>query len=388
MRDGDTRESPPVTAKRIGRRTVIGLVGLSLMNGMSLSTVPLTNAAWMQELGLGAETIGILLTVQILIGAAVGIILSNRLHRLDPRRWGMGAGILLLVTSLGLAFSREQAALAAGMVASGLALGALTAASSAAIAAADRVERTAAIVTLVVTLIVAVLTLPLAQLVGAGAARGLFLGQAVIVIFSLALTAFNPGRRIDAAPPPSLGLMRTIRSPLVFSFIAQGVGSTGIWAFTPRIGAGLGLSARTVGEIIAGATLAGIAGAATAAAIARPRRVVVLAVGGVTLFGVATTAIPLAPSATVFVLAMVGQAFFFVFSTPYLTAIGVNLDRSGGLVAASQSWSNLVSAAAPALAGFLLAAQGPASLAWLSAGAAVLAVASLLLAARAQASDR
>ena len=290
---------------------------------------------------------------------------------------------LLLAASEELAFAREQEALFAGMVATGLALGVLTAAAAAAIAAADRVERTSAIVTLAVTLVVAALTLPLAQLTGAGATRGLFLGQALIVVFSLALTAFLPGRRVDVEPLPSVGLTAAIRSPLVFSFVAQGVGSTGIWAFTLRIGAGLGLSAGAVGEIIAGASLAGIVGAAAAAALAGPGRILALSVGGVALFGLATTLIPLAPTSAVFVMAMVAQAFFFVFCTPFLTAFGVGLDRSGGLVAAAQSWSEpLLSAAAPAVAGFLLAAQGPQSLAWLSAGAAILAVASLLLAAR------
>jgi hypothetical protein len=90
----------------------------------------------------------------------------------------------------------------------------------------------------------------------------------------------------------------------------------------------------------------------------------------------------LAPNRALFALALIVQAFFFVFSGPFLIAFGVSLDRSGGLVAASQSWSDLVSAAAPALAGYLLATQGRASLTWLSAGSAVLAVASLLLAAR------
>ncbi len=370
--------------RRTGVRVVAGLVGLSLMNGLSLSTVPLSNGAWARELGLGASLVGVLLTVQILIAAIVGIALSSRLHRLDPRRWGMGAGLLLLGASVELAFARESVALFAGMVATGLALGVLTAAAAAAIAAADRVERTSAIVTLATTLVVAALTLPLAQLTGAGATRGLFLGQALIVVFSLALTTLLPGRRVDVEPPPSVGLMEAVRSPLVFSFVAQGVGSTGIWAFTLRIGAGLGLSAGAVGEIIAGASLAGILGAAAAAALARPGRILALSVGGVTLFGLATTLIPLAPVPAVFVMAMVGQAFFFVFCTPFLTAFGVSLDRSGGLVAAAQSWSNLLSAAAPAVAGFLLAAHGPQSLAWLSAGAATLAVASLLLAARAR----
>jgi predicted MFS family arabinose efflux permease len=348
------------------------VIGLSLVNGLALNTVPLINGRWQDELGLTSTQVGWLLTEQTLLAAVVGIALSTRLHRIRPRLLGLAAGAVAVAVNLAQAFAATLPALIVANAVVGLAAGCLTACAAAAIATALRVDRTSALVSIGATVIIALLTLLLGRLAGDGGRRALFLGQAAVSVGALLLTAVLPERDpagVAGASPP---LLSSLRSPVVLSSVVINIGSTGVWAFTERIGAHLGFGTARVGDILAGATVLGILGAAAAAVVARAGREKAWALAGIIAFGVANAAVGAAWSQGVYIGAMAVQAFTYVFSTPFITAVAVAKDRTGGLAAALSGWSTLLSAGAPAMAGLLVRHGSYASLAWVAlAGTAV-----------------
>jgi predicted MFS family arabinose efflux permease len=359
-------------------------MGLSLMNGLYLTTTPLVNGAWSDELGLRSSQVGVLLTLQTLTAAIAGIVFSSRMHRVVPKQLGTWSGLALLVVNLWQAWATNYWALALANLIAGLALGCLTLSTTAALAATARVDRNYAIVSFGVALLVAGLTVPVAHMGSAAGRKALFLSQAVVVLGSLLLTRVLPDRSASISPPRAMGHLEALRSPYVFSAVCANFGSTGIWAFTERIGARIGMSEAVVGNVIAASTLLGVVGALAAAMAARRGQEMTWGVLGLLTFGAATTLIPLAPTAPGFFASMGAQAFFFVFYNPFVTAVGVSRDRSGGLVAASLGWSTLISAAAPALAGFLVRSGDFRNLVWLSGVSTVLSVVGLMLTRRAR----
>ena len=202
----------------VGPRCFSGLLGLSLMNGLNLNTAPLINGVWSDNLHLGPGSVGFLLTAQLLAAAIASIALSNRVHQIAPRRWGIAAGAALVAANLWLAYAGAYCAPFGGIVVMGLGLGCLTACGAAAIARTLRVDRNAAIVLLGMTMLVAVLTVPVAHLAEASGRSGLFLSQAAVALAAVGLTALLPepqspkrGAASDAAAPGDALAARTLR---------------------------------------------------------------------------------------------------------------------------------------------------------------------------------
>ena len=366
----------------VGARGLAGLLGLALMNGLNLNTAPLITGVWSDTLHLGPGQVGLLISVQLLTAAVAAIALSSRLHRVAPRLWGVVSGAVLVATNLWFTLASAYWALLAGSIAMGLALGALAACSAAAIAATARVDRNAALVSIGATLVVAALTVPAAHLAEVAGRRGLFSAQAVIGAGAVLLTAFLPGGDSGPARPQAIPLLRAMRSPFVLSAVCLELGTAGVWAFTERIGAGIGLGPRSVGDIIAASSLLGIAGAVTAVVMARPGRELSLAALGTLLFGAATATVALAPGLPVYAGALSAQAFFFIFAGPFVTAVAVLIDRSGGLAAAAHGWGSLAGALAPALTGVVIGAGHFNRLAALCAVATTISAVAMVAGAR------
>lgn len=360
-------------------RLFMGLIGLGLANGLNLNLIPLMNGAFIGELQLDTSQAGMLVSIEILAAAAVSILLSARIHLLAPRFAGIVSSVLMLVGMLCLGHFSQLTMLFAAATIVGLSLGVLTACSAAAITAANRVDRMAAVVTVGVTVMVAALTLPLSSAAEAGGRRALFGTVAVVIGVSILLIAMLPRRRASTGQDRSLLLIDSIFSPVVFASICLQVGTVGIWAFSERIGANLGVSTQGMGEILAGSTLLSILGGVIAAVIARPGRERDWAILGVLVFGGSTAAVAVSPNSTIFVWAMYAQAFGFVFTTPFIVAVAISQDRSGGLAAAATGWSTLIGAAAPTLAGWMVGAGHYSNLAILALAATLLALGALAL---------
>jgi MFS family permease len=103
---------------------------------------------------------------------------------------------------------------------------------------------------------------------------------------------------------------------------------------------------------------------------------------GTAAFGISAAAIAISAGPMFFVVAMCGQAFLCVFTMPFITAVAIDQDRSGGLAVAASGWSNLIGAGAPALAGMLARSGEFENLAWLALVSTVFSVVGLAMVGR------
>ena len=358
-------------------RVVIGLIGLGLSGGLNLNVVPLMTGAFVDELGLDASQVGTVLTVQVTIGAIVGILLSTRMHWVAARAAGLASNAAVVAAALGYATATGLPMLYAISVVMGCAFGVLGVCSAATIATVDRVDRIAALVSVGISVLVVGLTVALAHAVGVGGRHALFLVDALCVAVSTAFLFALPERHAPRAADSPLPLLRTMVAPIVWVSVFLNIGSNGVWTFGERIGAALGLSAENVGDVLALSTVLAMCGGAAAAAVARRNRERMWAMVGVVAYGLANAAVAFAPGSAFYVVANTVQAFFFVFSIPFLTAVAIALDGSGGLAAAAGGWSTLIGAGAPMLAGYLIERGGFASLGWLALATTALAALAL-----------
>jgi hypothetical protein len=347
-------------------RLVIGLIGLGLSGGLNLNVVPLMTGAFVDELGLDASQVGTVLTIQVTLAAIVGIVLSTRMHLVAARAVGFAANTAVVAAALGYATVTSVPMLFAVSVLMGCSLGVLGVCSAATIATAERVDRTAAVVAVGISVLVAMLTVAIAHAVGVGGRRALFAVDAACVGASMALMFALPKRLAPRSADARLPMLGTLLAPIVWVSVFLNIGSNGVWTFGERIGVSLGLNSELVGDVLAGSTVLAMLGGAAAAVVARPRRERQWAMVGVVAFGLTSAAIAFAPGSAFYVVATGVQAFFFVFGIPFLTAVAIEIDASGGLAAAAGGWSTLIGAGVPMLAGFMIEHGGFASLGWLA----------------------
>jgi predicted MFS family arabinose efflux permease len=152
------------------------------------------------------------------------------------------------------------------------------------------------------------------------------------------------------------------------------LGSGSVWSFSERIGLAVGLSASSVTAAIGLTSLAGVVGALAALAAAQMKREFLWAALASTIFGCSVCALALAASPLSYVVALSVLSFAFMFTTPFLTAIAVRVDASGGLAGAVQGVQMLTGAVAPFLGGALLMTGSFNALAIVAAVASALAV--------------
>lgn len=150
----------------------------------------------------------------------------------------------------------------------------------------------------------------------------------------------------------------------------------GVWTFIGAIGGKAGLDAAASGEVLAIATLMGIAGAGLAAALGErlPRDLALCS--GFALMAVATLLLLENPQLARFALAALAFKFTWTYVLPFILACLAELDASGRLMNASNLVIGGGLALGPALAGRLIELQG--GFHGLLLGAAVITVLSLL----------
>lgn len=151
----------------------------------------------------------------------------------------------------------------------------------------------------------------------------------------------------------------------------------GVWTFIGALGANAGISAPHSGQVLAIATLMGIAGAASASLISArlPRGMLLLV--GYALMAAAVLLLLGQPTLLRFALAALLFKFTWTFILPLVLACLADLDHSGKLMNASNLVIGGGLAIGPAIAGRLIEASGGFTL--LLLGAAVITLMSLVM---------
>ncbi|ASV38903.1 MFS transporter [Pseudomonas sp. NS1(2017)] len=151
----------------------------------------------------------------------------------------------------------------------------------------------------------------------------------------------------------------------------------GVWTFIGALGASAGISAQHSGEILAIATVMGIAGAACASLIGARLPRLSLLLAGYALMAAAVLLLLGQPTLVRFALAALLFKFAWTFILPLILACLADLDHSGKLMNASNLVIGGGLAIGPAIAGRLIEASG--GFAVLLVGGAVITLLSLVL---------
>jgi predicted MFS family arabinose efflux permease len=162
---------------------------------------------------------------------------------------------------------------------------------------------------------------------------------------SLAASQGQVGRRF-------LGIA-TLASVLLFS-----LGQGAIWAFSERIGVGIGFSREEVGLALGVTTLAGLVGGVIAAVLGtRGGRPLLLTLGlGANV--VATWMVVIAGSSELYLAGLLAWGIAFFFALPYLLGTAAALDPLGRWTAAAAGVAAVGVAIGPGAAGMMVGGSG------------------------------
>lgn len=176
--------------------------------------------------------------------------------------------------------------------------------------------------------------------------------MALLLPLTRCFTTGKPALRETHAALPGSRVKTTLGILGILTFY---ISLGGVWTFIGAIGADAGISAQNSGEILAFATVIGIAGAACASLIGT--RLVLLPVG----YGLMAAAVILLlgePGVWRFALAAFLFKFTWTFLLPLILACLAKLDHSGKLMNASNLMIGSGLAIGPAVAGRLIETNG------------------------------
>ncbi|MCK3852585.1 MFS transporter [Pseudomonas sp. W2Jun17] len=344
-----------------------------------LMTAPAVAAQLASEWQLSPARIGDLFSVELGAMSLATLPAWWWLKRVDWRTAALIAALLFIVANLLSMRADTYAALLALRCASALAGGSLMIlclASAATTANPSRVYGLWVMGQLVVGALGLIVLPGLFERFGLNACY-LILAGLMSLLLPLA-RAFPAGNATAPANHgPSLPGSRWKAALGVGAVLAFYISLGGVWTFIGALGASVGISPQHSGEVLAIATVMGIAGAASASLIGGRLPRAMLLLGGYALMVAAVLLLLGEPALLRFALAALLFKFTWTFILPLVLACLADLDHSGKLMNASNLVIGGGLAIGPAIAGRLIEASGGLTL--LLLGAAVITLLSLVM---------
>ena len=335
---------------------LIGILAGASIGFAAQGSLPILIGAVIDGLGVNEAAAGLLASLEIGTVALASLLLAPRIHRIPRRKLAL-LGARIACVGQGLAvFAQSFETLLAARIVAGLGEGTAFAAANAALAGSVNPERLSALLALVGGAGAGVLLAVLPHIVEPWGYAGGFAALLVVNAVSLPLLRFLP-EAPDASAQPRAGhpAHRVLGVATLLAFFVLALGESAMWAFTERIGLGVGLSRGSVGTVLAVTMVFGLVGAALAGWLGTRRgRALPLALG-LTGLGVATVFLGSAQVWTVYAAMLLLWTFTFLFVMPYLMGTAAALDKEGRWAAATIGFWSVGSALGPASAGTLIA---------------------------------
>ena len=319
-----------------------------------LMTAPAVAAQLAAQWQLSPARVGDLFSVELGAMSLATLPAFHWLKRVDWRHAALLAGLLFIAANLASALAGSYPLLLALRFCSALAGGSLMIlclSSAASTATPSRVYGLWVMGQLVVGAVGLALLPALFERFGLAACYLLLAG---LMGLALPLSRAFPSGSPPAEARASTGAVHSrLRVGLgILAVLTFYISLSGVWTFISAIAEGAGIGTGASGEVLAVATLMGIAGAACASFIGNrlPRDLMLL--GGYLAMAAAILLLIGQPPLARFALAALLFKFTWTFALPFILACLADLDRSGRLMNAS----NLV--IGPALAGRLIEGSG------------------------------
>ncbi|RQR84817.1 MULTISPECIES: MFS transporter [unclassified Burkholderia] len=352
-------------ASRFARSTLVALVVFAAITPLLLLVAPAVAGQLATQLGLSASQIGTYFFVELGAFSLATVPSYLWLGRVDARRVAacaialFGAGNLL--TALWMPGFVTLLALRAVTALGGGSLMVLCMTSAATSENSDRVYG----LWVVGQLIAGAIGLFVLPYVFAGfGLRALYVALAVLALLAAPLSRGFPATL--GARSASARAARGAATNTPQRFVALAIGAVltfylaigSVWTFASRAAAEAGLDPQATGNVLAIASVMGIAGAALAScAGGRLARRTMLA-AGYALLAASLVALAALPHARGYSAAIFAFKFAWTFVLPFILATVAQIDTSGRLVATLNFVIGAGLAAGPLLAGLLLDAGG------------------------------
>lgn len=361
----DASLSPDGRASTFARSTLVALVVFAAITPLLLLVAPAVAGQLATQLGLSASQIGTYFFVELGAFSLATVPSYLWLGRIDARRVAafavalFGAGNLL--TALWMPGFAALLALRAVTALGGGSLMVLCMTSAATSQNSDRVYGLWVVGQLIAGAI-GLFVLP--HVFAAFGLRALYVALAGLALLAAPLsrgfpsslgtrTAASRTARGDAPPTPRPFVVLAIGAVLTF-YLAIG----SVWTFASRAAAEAGLDPQTTGNVLAIASVMGIAGAALAScAGGRLARRAMLA-AGYALLAASLVALAAMRDTGGYDAAIFAFKFAWTFVLPFILATVAQIDTSGRLVATLNFVIGAGLAAGPLLAGLMLDAGG------------------------------
>ncbi len=325
-----------------------------------LMTAPAVAAQLAAQWQLSPARVGDLFSVELGAMSLATLPAFHWLKRVDWRHAALLAGLLFIAANLASALAGSYPLLLALRFCSALAGGSLMIlclSSAASTATPSRVYGLWVMGQLVVGAVGLALLPALFERFGLAACYLLLAG---LMGLALPLSRAFPSGSPPAEARASTGAVHSrLRVGLgILAVLTFYISLSGVWTFIGAIAEGAGIGAGASGEVLAVATLMGIAGAACASFIGNrlPRDLMLL--GGYLAMAAAILLLIGQPPLARFALAALLFKFTWTFALPFILACLADLDRSGRLMNASNLVIGGGLAIGPALAGRLIEGSG------------------------------
>ncbi|MGU7838829.1 MFS transporter [Burkholderia sp. AW33-5] len=361
----DAAPSSDGRAAPFARSTLVALVVFAAITPLLLLVAPAVAGQLATQLGLSASQIGTYFFVELGAFSLATVPSYLWLGRVDARRVAacaialFGAGNLL--TALWMPGFGPLLALRAVTALGGGSLMVLCMTSAATSENSDRVYGLWVVGQLVAG---AVGLFMLPHVFAAFGLRALYVALAALALLAAPLSRGFPATL--GARPASARAARGAATDAPRLFVALAIGAVlsfylaigSVWTFASRAAAEAGLDPQSTGNVLAIASVMGIAGAALAScAGGRLARRTMLA-AGYALLAAALVALAALPHASGYGAAIFAFKFAWTFVLPFILATVAQIDTSGRLVATLNFVIGAGLAAGPLLAGLLLDAGG------------------------------
>ncbi|MBD2837784.1 MFS transporter [Pseudomonas sp. JM0905a] len=335
------------------------IVVFAAITSAVLLTAPAIATRLAVELGLTPEQIGNLFSIELGAMSLATLPSFWWLKRVDCRRAALIAALLFIAGNLASAATASYLPLAALRFVTALAGGSLMVLCLSCAATLPNPSRAYGFWVLGQLVLGAIGLSLLPRLFEAYGMGVVYLLLAALTVLGLPLVrAFPAAHRAPERPARNGSASRWKVAAAVLGLLGFYVALSAVWTFIGAIGAQAGLNAQASGDILAIATLMGIAGAGCATLIGERLPRTPLLCSGFGLMVAATLLLLDQPQLARFAVAVLLFKFTWTYVLPFILASLVELDESGRLM----SLSNLVIgsglALGPAMAGRLLGDSG------------------------------
>ena len=323
-----TNAGDPNTWRAILAMTVLGIIGANMV-----LILPVVIGALVDTLGLTSRQAGMIATAEFIGMAAANLAIAAVVHRWNRRTLGISMLALMIAANLSSVFTSGFAVLFVTRIIAGLSEGALVALMTAGVVSTRAPDRIFGAFLVANLSFAAISFTIIPKILESWGTSGAFAWLAGLALIGMSIVHWFPAfagsqgeQSGEAAPgsdkialiPAALGLAA------MFSFFLC-IGA--VWPYMERIGVVLGLSVETVGERLAGGSIAGIVGAAMVAWLGiRLGRTLPLAIGTVSL---AACLLLLSYGNNVFFIVILIFMWAWIVTLSYLTGAMSILDPLG-----------------------------------------------------------